>query len=167
MADGGGYDELLLKRAIGVLAQDRHLRTVDLLARLTRRTLAARDDRVQHDLVTHRNAVDALAHRVHDAGAVRAEDRRQRSLGQAASDKHVEVVERHVAEAHPHLARAWPRLGPLAQLQRPRSLEADQFQNAHQHRVVVVRSVVLARVRRSSATAWRMSARFSPMRESI
>jgi len=30
---------------------------------------------------------------------------------------------------------------------------------------VAVRSVVLARVRRSSATAWRMSARFSPMRD--
>ena len=138
MADAGRHDQLLLKRAVGVLAEDRHVRTVHFLARPTRRTLPARDDRVQDHLVAHPHAVDALADSVDHAGPVRAENGRQRSLGQASGDKHVEMVERHVAEAHPHLTGSRLRLGPLGQLQRVGSVETNQFQSAHVDRVVVV-----------------------------
>ena len=60
-----------------------------------------------------------------------AENRRQRPFGQATGDEHIQVVQRHVPKTHPHLAWARLGLGPLAQLQRRRPLEADEFQRTH------------------------------------
>jgi hypothetical protein len=54
-------------------------------------------------------------------------------------DEHVEVVEGHVAEANPNFAWARVGFGSLTELQRRRTVEADQFQRAHAQRVVGVR----------------------------
>src|SRR5205085_10400014 len=67
MADGRRYDQRILKGAVGMLAQDGHLRTVDLLSRLARRTVTARDDRVQDDLVALQYVVYTLADGIDDA----------------------------------------------------------------------------------------------------
>ena len=143
MTDRSGHDERVLQRAVGVLAEDGHLRTVDFLSRFAGRALAAGDDRIEHHLVADLNTVDARADGVDHPGGVRAQDGRQGPFGQAASDEHVEMVQRHVAKADSHLTRSGLRLGPLGQLQRLGSIETNQFQSAHVDRVVVVTFGVL------------------------
>src|SRR5438105_1748481 len=112
MADPSRHDQRLLERAVGVLAQYRHLWTVHFLARLAGIAVAAAHDRIQHDLIADTHAVDVRANGIHDASAVRAENRGQRPLRQPASDEHVEVIQRHVLQADPHFAWTW--LGDLA-----------------------------------------------------
>jgi hypothetical protein len=131
VTDRSPYYELLLQGAVGVLAQDRHLRAVHLLACLARGTVPARDDRVQHHLVAGFDIRDALTDRVDDAGAIGAEDGRQWTLGQSTGDKHVKVVERHISQSNADLAIAGLDLGSFTYLQRRGTVEANQFQCAH------------------------------------
>src|SRR6266568_2026490 len=138
MADRRRHNQRLLERAVGMLAEDGHLRAVHFLASLTGGTVTARDDRVQHHFVAHLDAVHAVANQVDDSGAIRAENGRQWTLGQSARDKHVEVIERHVAKTDADLARPWPLFRPLANLQGGWSVETHKFQSAHLHRVAVL-----------------------------
>ena len=63
------------------------------------------DAGVDHDRAARLEAVDAVAERLDDAGAVRAEDARLRHRRQALADPDVEVVQRRGAQPDEHLAR--------------------------------------------------------------
>ena len=68
---------------------------------------------VEHDALAHVQAIDALADRLDDAGAVGAEDAGLRDGGEPPAHPDVEVVERRRAEPDEHLARAGHRVGDL------------------------------------------------------
>src|SRR5262249_5036698 len=92
---------------------------------------AARDDRIEDDLVSRFHVGHAVADRIDDAGAVGAKNCRQWSLGQPASDKHVEVIERHVAQMDTRLAWRGRYLGSFTNLHRRRTVKTYELQSAH------------------------------------
>ena len=67
--------------------------------------------RVDDDLVALPEAVDALAERHDDAGAVGSEDARLGRGGEAAAEPDVQVVEARRPQADQHLARPGDRIG--------------------------------------------------------
>ena len=88
-----------------------------LLASLAGRALAARLDRIQHDFVAHLDVCDIVTHRVDDARAIGAENGRQRPLGQAAGDEHVQVVECRRFQPHSYFTSAWIGLGAVGDVE--------------------------------------------------
>jgi hypothetical protein len=136
VADRGRYVKRFLERPVGVLAQDRHLQAMDFLTRPAGVALAAGDDRVHDNFVAEVQAFHAIADGVDHACAVGPQDGRQWALGQAAGDEHVQMIEGHIAQPHPYLMRTRRLLGPLAQLQRSRTVKAHEFQRPHLKRVV-------------------------------
>ena len=101
--------------------------------------LAARGRGVDHHLVTEVHAVDSVADRVDDAGAVGSADVRERRRGgHAASHPEVEVVEGRGAHGHPHLAGPGLRIGDLAEHVRAGPRRVVQHPSPHP---AMVRSV--------------------------
>ena len=79
-------------------------RAVDFLAGVGTPHIGRTRPRVEDHLIAEREIGDTIAEGVDNPAPSAPRTAGQRSLGEAAGDEDVQMVESHVAEADPHLA---------------------------------------------------------------